>query len=201
LAREAAMSRFVVAVWLGIRAPTLLCRPADLPHVAPHLTVGDFEASPHGGQPVEMEVDRAVAEVVSPRQWHVHLAATGQEEPQHDDRRPHALYQLVRGHRPEILRPRRGHGQITVGQAQHLGPTARSTSAMESTSSMTGTLLSTVRPSANSRPPSASARSSWLLPPERSRSTGRWAAPLSLARPQVSLLGRARAAHSRCLTN
>ena len=96
-------------------------QPAAL-DVAPHLAVGDLEAGPHGGQPVDVEVDRPVAEVVAPGQRHVHLAAAGQEEAEDDHRGPHALHQLVGGHRVEVLRRRGGDGQIAVAQPLHLGP-------------------------------------------------------------------------------
>ena len=79
--------------------------------VAPHLAVGDLEPGAHGGQPVDVEVDGPVAEVVAAGQRHVHLAAAGQEEPEDDHRGPHALHQLVGRHRMEVLGRRGRDGE------------------------------------------------------------------------------------------
>jgi hypothetical protein len=78
-----------------------------------------------------MEVDGPVTEVVAAGQRHVHLAAAGQEEPEHDDRSPHALDQLVGAGRDQVA----GGGVVTatspLSRRSTCAPTARRTSAMD----------------------------------------------------------------------
>ena len=122
LASTAAMSRLSVAVWLGYsrttRVPTRR-PPGTVPRTSPW---DDSKRAPMALRPVEVEVDRPVAEVVPARQRHPHGAAAGQEEPEDDDRGPHPLEQLVgaRGH--QLALRRGGHAHIPVVEALHPRP-------------------------------------------------------------------------------
>ena len=101
---------------------------------AAHLTVGRLEAGAHGTEAVDVEVDRAVAEVVPTGQRHPDGAAAREQQTQDHHRRTHALEELVgppghqladrgRRHRhvpvvvPLDLRP---HGAQHVGHALYV---------------------------------------------------------------------------------
>ena len=123
LANAAAISRLSVAVWLGYSKTTLAPTKRPPGTDAAHLAVRGLEARAHGRQPVDVEVDRPVAEVVAARQRHPHRAAPGQQQAQHDDRRAHLLEQL--GWRLRHQRPATA-GVVTArspfGQALDLTP-------------------------------------------------------------------------------
>ena len=81
LASTAAISRLSVAVWLGYSSTTRVPTRRPPSHAAPHLAVGRLEAGAHGGQPVEVEVDRPVPEVVAAGQRHPHPPQRARSSP------------------------------------------------------------------------------------------------------------------------
>ena len=129
LASAAAISRLSVAVWLGYSSTTRVPDQPAVRHAAAHLAVGGLEHRAHGLEPVDVEVDRPVAEVVAARQRHAHGAAARHQQPEHDDRGAHALDELVGRLRYQLVGGRRGDGHLAAAQeidprpecAQHLG--------------------------------------------------------------------------------
>ena len=77
LASTAAMSRLSVAVWLGYSQHDPGPDQPAARHGPTHLAVGRLETGPHGAQPVEVEVDGAVAEVVPAGQGHPRRSRSG----------------------------------------------------------------------------------------------------------------------------
>src|SRR5690606_3511267 len=89
------------------------------------LAVDQFEGGTHPLQPVEMEVDRAGAEVVATRLGYPGGATAGEERPENHDRGSHLSDQVERGLRLELL----GHddlelvvaaADVTADVSQHL---------------------------------------------------------------------------------
>ena len=91
--------------------------------VALHVAVLGDEARPEVLEGAQVEVDRPVAEVVTAGHRDPGGAVTGEQRPEHDDRGPHLLDELVGGDRRHVV----GHGdlEVTVGPTAlvaHLGP-------------------------------------------------------------------------------
>ncbi len=93
-ASAAAMRMFSVAA----HTRELEChRPALQPvREATHVAVLELEGGTERLEPGEVHVDRPRAEVVATGQRDACLAASGEQRPEHTDRRAHALDELVR---------------------------------------------------------------------------------------------------------
>ncbi len=126
-----------------------------------HETVVGADRAPHVGQPAQVDVDLAGTKVAAPRHGHPGPAEAGDQRTHDLDGGAHALDQLVRGHLglhrrwcpPSWCRPR----------TSTAAPRCSSTSCMVCTSSMSGTLCSTLVPDPSSEA-AISLRAEFLAP-------------------------------------
>jgi hypothetical protein len=89
--------RLSVAVWLGYSSVMRVARSRVRAVVAWMELRSLWKRRAHRGQPVGVEVDRPLAEVVAAGQRHVGLAAARQQRAEDHDRRAHGLEEVRRG--------------------------------------------------------------------------------------------------------
>ena len=149
LASTAPIKMLSVAVWLG-NWSTIACADQAVAVPVDVAVLGD-EGGAELLERAQVEVDRAVAEVVASGHRDPGGAVAGEQRAEHDDRGPHLLDELVGGDGRHVVRD----GDLEVAsravgpRGRTSAPIARRTSDMIATSLMTGTLSRRCTPGAS----------------------------------------------------